>query len=388
MTQYQNVINRKVLPFLVCALTFSLFLGTAVFSILIALTVIVWLVSGEYGTKFVAIKGNPVVYAALALFLVFTIALLWSHVTWAEKLPMYMKYHRLLYIPIVVSIIQTESQRRNAINAFLIVSLLILFISYGKFIGVFPFHDEGMGYVVTRNRIAHSIFMSFAAFLMLHRVVRHQGAYRWVWAALSVLAISNVMFLVNGRTGQLILISLIGLFIWQQLGMKSIKYFLVATLLGLIAFKNIPMFEQSRLSGVSQELKDPNSSSGLRMGFYKNCIQLIEKHPILGVGTGAFKSEYRDQIGNIEGLQATSNPHNQYLLVGVETGLVGLIVFLGFLFSGWRISSRLTLENVCLTQGLVVLFSLGCLFNSLLFDAGEGRFYCTLLAVLVSSLKK
>jgi O-antigen ligase len=157
--------------------------------------------------------------------------------------------------------------------------------------------------------------------------------------------------------------------------------------LGLIAFKNIPMFEQSRLSGVSQELKDPNSSSGLRMGFYKNCIQLIEKHPILGVGTGAFKSEYRDQIGNIEGLQATSNPHNQYLLVGVETGLIGLFVFLGFLFSGWRISSRLTLENVYLTQGLVVLFSLGCLFNSLLFDAGEGRFSCTLLAVLVSGLK-
>ena len=268
-----------------------------------------------------------------------------------------MKYHKLLYIPIVVSILQTDAQRKNAINAFLIVSLGILFISYGKFLGLLPFHDMGMGYVVTRNRIAHGIFMAFAAFLMLHRSAEHNGSHRWVWAALSLLAICNVMILVNGRSGQLILVSLIALFIWQKMGVRSIKYFVVAAMLGGLAMSSLPALKHSRLFEVGQELKDPNSSSGLRMGFYKNSFELFKKHPILGVGTGAFKTEYHQQIGNVEGLQATSNPHNQYLLMAVETGVVGLLAFLAFLLSGWRVAASLNMETRYTAQGLVVLIS-------------------------------
>ena len=250
---------------------------------------------------------------------------------------------------------QTDVQRKNALNAFLIVSLGILFISYGKFLGLLPFHDEGMGYVVTRNRIAHGIFMAFAAFLMLHRMAKHQGVYRWVWLCLSLLAVANVVFLVNGRTGQVILLALLALCIWQQLGTKSIKYFVIAGILGGVLLSNISMFKESRLSEVGSELKDPTSSSGLRMGFYKNSLEIVKKHPLLGVGTGAFKAEYHRQIGNIEGLQATSNPHNQYLLIAVETGLLGLVIFLWFLLVAWGSSGVFNIEARYAIQGLALL---------------------------------
>ena len=386
MTVYQNQINKTVLPFMVYALTFSLFLGTAVFTLVIALTIIMWLFSGEYATKYSIIKDNPVVIAALLLFFAITLGLFWSHVAWSEKLPMYMKYHKLLYIPMIASIIQTPVQRRHAINAFLIVSLIILFISYGKLMGLIPFHDENMGYIVTRNRIAHNIFMAFAAFLMIHRTIQKRGSYQWVWGALSLLAIFNVMMMVNGRTGQVILAAFIALTIWQYLGFKSIKYLVLVGFLGLVAFKTVPMFEQSRLAAVSTELKDRNSSSGLRMGFYQNSIQIIKKHPLFGVGTGGFPATYQAQVAADPGLKVTPNPHNQYLLMWAEIGLVGLILFLYFLWSAWRLSTQLVFEDRCMIQGLVLLFSLGSLFNSLLLDAGEGRFYCTLIAILVGGL--
>ena len=386
MNKYQNKLNLVVLPFLVSALSFSLFLGTAVFSIFITLTILLWLVSGEWTIKFAAMKNNPVVISALLLFGVIALGLFWSHVPWEEKFPMFMKYHRLLYIPMIVSILQTDLQRRHAINAFLVVSIGILFISYGKFLGMLPFHDEGMGYVVTRNRISHSIFMSFAAFLMLHRMVAHHGIYRYVWGCLGALAVANVMFLVNGRTGQLIVMTLIALFVWQQLGAKSIGYFIVTAILAVIALKTVPAIQHSRLLAVGQEINDANSSSGLRMGFYKNSIELVKKHPVLGVGTGAFKSEYAKQVEENKEIQATANPHNQYLLIAIETGLVGLFAFLFFLLSGWRSAAYLGAQEGDVVQGLVLLFALGSAFNSLLFDAGEGRFYCTLLAVIVSQL--
>jgi O-antigen ligase len=145
------------------------------------------------------------------------------------------------------------------------------------------------------------------------------------------------------------------------------------------------MFEQSRLAAVSTELKDRNSSSGLRMGFYQNSIQIIKKNPLFGVGTGGFPAAYQAQVAADPGLKVTPNPHNQYLLMWAEIGLVGLILFLYFLGSAWRLSMRLPFDDRCMIQGLVLLFSMGSLFNSLLLDAGEGRFYCTLLALLVSS---
>jgi len=107
---------------------------------------------------------------------------------------------------------------------------------------------------------------------------------------------------------------------------------------------------------------------------------------LLGLGTGAFKSEYAKQTGFTTGLQATSNPHNQYLLMTIETGVVGLFVFLFFLLSAWRSSAFLDAQASLSVQGLVLLFAIGSLFNSLMLDAGEGRFYCTLLGVLVSQL--
>jgi len=177
----------------------------------------------------------------------------------------------------------------------------------------------------------------------------HRGTYRRIWGALALLAIANVMFLVNGRTGQLIMMAMIALFIWQQLGVRSIKYFVLVAMVGMLVIKVVPTIQQSRLSIISQEVKDPNSSAGLRMGFYKNSIELIKKHPMLGVGTGSFKPEYAEQIGLTEGLQATSNPHNQYLLIAIETGLIGLFVFLFFLLSAWR-SSAILMCNLGLTS--------------------------------------
>ena len=35
-------------------------------------------------------------------------------------------------------------------------------------------------------------------------------------------------------------------------------------------------------------------------------------------------------------------------------------------------------------RGIVFTFALGCLFNSLLLDATEGRFYCLIVGVLLS----
>jgi len=45
-------------------------------------------------------------------------------------------------------------------------------------------------------------------------------------------------------------------------------------------------------------------------------------------------------------------------------------------------------QNSFYAKGLILTISIGSLFNSLLLDATEGKFYCILIGVLLSCNKK
>lgn len=386
--KYQNILNQKILPLMLYAVCFSLMMKTAVFSILMAILLLLWLLSGEYKRKFASMANSPAVVAPLILFSLLAIGMFYADVSWQEKFPMFLKYHKLLYIPLVVSIVQTDQHRKYAMNAFLIGSIIVLFLSYLEFLGVIPFNDIGQGYIVTKGRIAHNLIMAFATFVMLHRMVKSRGNYRWAWSLLILMAIANIFLMVNGRTGQLIFLLLFVLFAWQIWRFASIKYLIVAGIVFFLVPKFTHFESIARLQGTYKEASDPKDSAGIRVGFYKNTIEIIKRNPLYGVGTGAFKLAYHEQVQNKPNAFETANPHNEFLLIAAEIGLIGSGAFLFMLSSQWFISYRLpSMNDGYLLQGLLLCFATGCLMNSLLLDVGEGRFYTVLVAIFLSGLK-
>ena len=71
-------------------------------------------------------------------------------------------------------------------------------------------------------------------------------------------------------------------------------------------------------------------------------------------------------------------------MITSQLGVIGLAVFCLMLFFQWRSSFKLDRENRLILQGLLVTMVTGCLFNSLLMDSGEGKFYVILLAIIFS----
>lgn len=314
--------------------------------------------------------------------------MLYADVSWQEKFPMFFKYHKLLYIPLVISIVQMEQQRRYAMNAFLVGAIIVLFLSYLELLGMIPFHDIGQGYIVTKGRIAYSIIMAFATFVMLHRMVKSRGSHRWAWGVLILMAIVNIFFMINGRTGQVILLALVVLFAWQVWRFGAVRY-LAALALILFLVPKFTHFESiARLQGTYKEAQDPKGSAGQRVTFYKNTLEIIRNNVLYGVGTGGFKGAYHAQIQNKPDTLDTANPYNEYLRIAAEIGIIGLAAFLFLLSSQWWLSYRLpSVNDGYLLQGLVLCFAVGCLMNSLLLDVGEGRFYTILAGVLLSGLR-
>src|SRR6185436_6873677 len=96
---------------------------------------------------------------------------------------------------------------------------------------------------------------------------------------------------------------------------------------------------------------------------------------------------YAKQVSGT-GKAETHNPHNEFLHMATQVGLLGVLLLLALFVSQWRLASSLRSPmDRGLAQGLVLTMVIGCLLNSLLLDHTEGLFYAWLTAVLYGGLE-
>jgi O-antigen ligase len=370
------------------AAAFVVPLSTALLSVSLALFALFWLLSGNYQDKFQRVRDNPAALWALALFGWLAVGVGYSSSGMMAALSTLKKYLELLYLVLLMGLIDDAKWRKRAYSAFVLSLLLTLAVSYLKWFGWIPHEDAGHGYAPFRSRIAHNLFMAFGAYLMLHHMLL-EPRYRWFWGMAAAAATYNVLFMVNGRTGQIVLLLLILLAAWQRWGRRGVLLgAMISALLAVTAF-SLPSDFQSRTWETFQDIRrfqqgEISTPTGLRLEFYRNTLELIAQHPILGGGTGSSGTEYRKLAEQKGRAITTANPHNEYLLITQQSGLIGLTLMLMMGYSQWRWARRLEPEYRIAAQGLLVTMAVGCLFNSLLLDSNEGKFYAVMAGVLLS----
>jgi O-antigen ligase len=133
------------------------------------------------------------------------------------------------------------------------------------------------------------------------------------------------------------------------------------------------------------------SSSGLRLGFWRTTLDIAKNNPILGTGMGTWADEYRKYVvstPNTPKIAASGgNPHQEYLLMASQLGFVGLALFLGWLGRCFAGARHLQNHERIAAQSLLVAFTVGCFFNSTLFDSATGHFFCIGLGILFAGYK-
>jgi O-antigen ligase len=376
---------------LLVASAFALALPTAWVSVFLIPLAFFWLLSGRFQYKYQRIRENPAAWMPMALFALYGIGVLYSSAAQSQALDYFAKYHKLLYIPIVVSFLDDATWRRRALDAFLVGMLLVLAVSYLKWMGLYPHVDIGQGYYAFKGRIVHGIFMAFAVYLFLERAFR-AGKWRWAWAVLAILALFNLFVLVNGRSGQVAVVAILVWFFLERLGWRAALAVVILVPALLWAWSESPSGEDARLFHIAKEIPSAEGqhpgSAGQRMQFIETTFALVAEHPILGGGTGSIVNEYRRyaiQHGYEPGLTNVANPHNEYLLTAQHLGLVGLglLLYMGWL--QWRAGGEIGGSDGNSLRALVIVIGVASLFNSLVLDAGEGKFYCLLAGIYLSA---
>jgi O-antigen ligase len=376
---------------LLVATAFILPFSTALTNIAFIGVAILCLLAGNYREKLHAILHNPVAILMLAFFLMFVIGISYSTASFHDSLAMAMKYDRILFAVIFLPQFQEAKWRNYALNAFLAAMLIVLCLSLIKAIGLLPWDYESGPVEVFRGHIAFNFLMGFTAYLLLLRIVDAKTKFcRLLFIVLWLLVVFDTIFLCIGRSGYVVLVALILLFCLQHLNWKGLLLaFCGICLLGAVAYEVAPNFKQ-RIDLVVHDLrayqvdKNQDTSLGDRYNFATNSILLLKAHPILGTGTGSFSGEYAKIQPTPKVL--THNPHNEYLLMGVQFGAVGIcLLLLLFGVQLWE-SKKLPGEMRYIAQAVVLAIALGSLANSWLLDTTQGHFYAYFIALTFGAL--
>ena len=335
----------------------------------------------------------------LAVLFTFALSLLWTTAPPDDAFGSIGKYGKLLMLALMVLLIRSRREAIVAVSVFAATQTFLLASSWMLFARLpVPWATSNMAnteYAVFSSYLDQGIITATFAGICWHlRELIPTRRGRALITFVAAAAMGNVLFVLSGRSGHAVAIALLSMAIMWQLPKRYrplvvLLPFALASILFLSSSK-----VRDRLTTMQTEIQSysnqerPESSSGIRLGLWQSSAEMIRRHPVAGSGVGSWSTEYSALKREINAahrqVAGHFNPHQEYLLWGVQLGIVGLLLFLALLISIWRDTLNMAVPVARAAQSTLAAFAVACLFNSSLYDALIGDFFCVSLGLLLA----
>ena len=341
MVHFDSSLDR-IYQYLLIAAFFLLPLTVLGNNIAIWVITLIWLFSGNYLEKINQIINNKLALASSFFFLIHVIGLLWTeHFDWGLEITRKMLPF-LLVLPIFLNV--SNKQNKNIyISAFLLAISISEGLSYLIWFGIM----EPFKYATIDNptplmsHISYNPFLAFALYLVLYKLISGEKLLTLERVLYTFFAFTMTfnMFITGGRAGQVMFFIALIILAFQYFKNAQIKASFVSALaivlISSLAYNTSPLFKErvdTAADNVINYQLNRDTPVGQRITFLINSYEMFSKSPIIGVGTGDFPFEY-SEINSINSPEVieTSQPHNMYMLVLAQLGLIGLLS-LGWIF--------------------------------------------------------
>jgi O-antigen ligase len=372
---------NKIFYYSVLAFAFTLPLSRALVSFFVMFIPLLWILQGNFHHKYFQIRQSRFL-TALSLFLLLSaLSILWS-----DNMAIALDHIRLdAYFLTLFAIATTikKEQINRVITFFLSGMFVSESIAYGVFFDLWHFkHATHFNPSPFMFWIDYSVFMAFTSILLLNRIF--SSAYskkEKLFFALFFMTVTGNLFLAQGRTGQVALI--VALLVLVYLHFKLSWRSLIMSLLligGIFSIGyNISHTFQVKSQEAIVDIQDIshmnlNGSWGIRVAFWMTTYDIVKDHPLFGVGLGDYVDETKRTVEgpkysflseSTRNFMANMHPHNQYLMVALQMGLVGVSLFLYMFFQilKFQINDK-EIKNLSIL--FMVIFSISCFADPLL----------------------
>ena len=326
----------------------------------------------------------------------FFISLTWTSVDMDIALLALVKHAKLVEILLLMSLIRTAGEARNAIAAFTAGQAFLLASSWLLALGIpLPWVTDPIGkYVVFSTYLDQSIMFATAAAVFWHLRSDYLKP-GWVSGSFAIAAVINVLLLLEGRTGYAVALTVLSLSVMWAMPKRIRLITLIITPVVVLTGLSLGSSQvQGRISKILDESQsyskqvETDSSSGWRLNAWHRSIQAIAESPWHGHGVGSWDITVKRLQGNSAtktfGSGNASNPHQEYLLWGVELGVGGVLLFVALLLACLRDAQYFPTSVQRALCSVIAAMAVACLFNSAVYDDLMGDYFCITVGLLMA----
>lgn len=382
------------------AVVLSMLLSTSVSVLIESITYVSFLVNPELRRRVLEIfRRHPLLFAGYPFGVALVVGLLHGPAPWIEALKGLLAWRRMLLFPLALAVFIDAPSKRLALKVMLatcVAGALLSFVTAARSISLSARLDPG---IVFENYATQGMVLSVAIIICVAALLRPEAftgdrllGNRWLMAAaLAVLAV-DVIFVLWGRTGYLsALVMSTSAAILLAHGRWRLKLATAGAIVAACAALMIASpHVRGRLAQAEREIAMVDRAPvgtpvGARIVMWRNTWRMIADHPLLGVGIGGFQYGYAPYVQGVAGWRGfqTDDPHNQYLKLQGELGLLGLGTFLFFLYAvfrypaptpfrelaaaalvGWCVTSLVNSDFSTQVEGRMIYFWLGAMLGA------------------------
>ncbi len=373
-------------------------ISTAVTSVACVLMLVTWLLSGQAILSLKIAYQQPTGKIILVFFTWLIISAFYAETRWEVKLDTLLSWKKLLYTFILLGLFYTQKWKRHFINSY------VSFMGLAAIVGIILWsmnlvvrkgagHDAG---IFMTNYATQSTAFIAALLGCIFLLPQTTSPVKRYFLGLAIgLFIFNIFFISGARTGYFALPIAVVFALGSLYGYKKFPLIILIAGIVLTALVLSSHTVQQRIDEGIKEFKSYDtsphiSSIGVRVIFAKNTLELIKQKPILGYGTSAFESVYGDYVrARYQGWRAlaTTDPHNIYLYVLLENGLIGLVIFLAYIFIALRQGLNDPFYGKIAASFLMAI-TVACLFNSYFKTFPEGHLLAFFIGILLANPKQ
>lgn len=368
---------------------------TAIFFIIL----ILFLLRNNFNIYIYPNLKNKIIQAILLFFLINIVWIIGSdNIDMAKKVIKSASY--LTYTLIFISIIDKRFVNR-ILTTFILSILLSEVISYLVGFKLLPstlflygtevYKSSFTDPAIFLSHTKYSSVLSITIMILIYKIINDKNQIlRKSFTIIFIMTATINLFTIGGRLGYLLFIILFIFTIFFIIKKKYKKkiFISIAILLSIfyIAYSTNGIYKQrlnTSINSIKSLIDNPiesfQSSFGQRVGIWYYSKDTIKNNLIFGVGTGDHMDSIYSNIPNKHNfLKQVSHPHNQYISIITQFGIIGLIVFINIFYQILKFNFTDTKQKF-----LAYIITLG-IFTSFFFVSDINKFWFPLWAFILS----
>jgi len=338
-----NSIRNQVQQSLFILLGVFIPTSIAISNFLIGGLVLCWILEGNFLKKISQIKESKWMLSIFALIGLYCLGMLWGE----QHLNAWWQFQRLallLAFPILATIAISQLTIKRSVMAFLgttFISALAAILINNKIIEplgdymYFIKDDWRISAFITYNY--HNVLLALSVILSLYILIEKKTKYNYLLMIFIVVYALSI-FTERGRAGQVIfnLSTLFYIIYYNRKNFLRLLAFIILLFsFQFIVYKTTKVYK-NRFDAVSNIIINKGGAGkgkleDIRYVFVRESFNRILQKPILGYGTGSFGTIFENEVKSGHSFDKETTPHNQYIYVWFELGILGLILLL-FIF--------------------------------------------------------